>query len=143
MNLPIALRAAKPEDIAFFYSATLQSNLYSSNTYRSILPPVYYRGHKKVLERLLEAPGSRMIVACMEDAPEVIIGFALAGHERLLHYVYVKRPFRKFGVARKMLEHLDISPSDCVTSHWTDDATEILRAKRLHGLVYNPYVLME
>lgn len=140
MDLPITFRPATEDDLPFFYSATLQSHFYSSDSTHNVLSSDYYAGHKKVLQRLLRrAP---LTIACDQEDQKVIMGFCLTNADTL-HYMYVKRPFRRFGVARMLLKTCGISLDSCVCTHWTDDMTEIWREKRYPGLVYNPYLLME
>ena len=59
----------------------------------------------RVFDRIL--PRATVKIACDPKDPDNLIGFAvLTGSE--LHYVYVKRDFRKLGVVPAMLEGLDI-----------------------------------
>ncbi len=139
-TLPIKIRRATDDDLSFFFSATLQSHYYSAPANRYMLPSIYYAEHKKVLCRLLES--CPLLIACDQDSPEIIMGFALFG-PKTAHYVYVKRPFRKFGIARMLLAEIGIGLDDCTVTHWTEDLTEIWRSKRYPGLVYNPYLLRE
>ncbi len=53
-------------------------------------------------------------VACAENDPDTLVGFAVfsavpgvAWSE--LHYVYVKRDFRRMGIARQLLSGVDVS----------------------------------
>lgn len=141
-NIPIALRPATEEDMPFFFSATLQSHFYSSPSCLNLLPSIYYPEHKKALQRLLERDAIFLTIACLKEDPDVILGFALTEpRENVLHYMYVKRAFRRFGVARELMAALGIELRRAHVSHWTDDMADIQRTKRYPELTYNPYLL--
>lgn len=134
-NIPITLRPAVDSDLSFFFSSTLQSYFYSSPTIRGLLPSVYYPAHKALLYKLLAR--SKLEMACSAEDLNIILGFALT--EGLdVHYMYVKRAFRRFGIARELLRNIGYSFQ---ASHWTDDLNAIARHKP--GIVFNPYLLTE
>lgn len=143
MSLPIVCRPATEADLPFFFSSTLQSHYYSSSTNRHILPSVYYPQHKTVLEQLLRRPQIMLVIAALADSPEVIVGYALAEGSGTLHYVYVKKAFRRFGMAKSLMEALRVDFNDLDVTHWTADASEIWRTKRWPNVRFNPYLLME
>lgn len=97
-----------------------------------------------VLEDLLKRPTALLDIACLKDDPDVIIGFALAEPgEYVLHYMYVKRAFRRFGVATEILGYMGLELSRCTVTHVTDDLLTISKSKQYPNLTYNPYLLME
>ncbi len=141
-NIPISIRLAVVDDLAFFYSAALQSYFYSSRATHGLLPETFYKEHKRLLAKILQAPKAMMAIACLDDDPRVIVGFILAEPlADILHYVYVKQAFRRFGVAKRLLAHLELSLDVCTVTHWTSDMASI-GAKR-PGMIYNPYLLAE
>lgn len=142
-NIPIKMRRATVDDLPFFYSATLQSHFYSSPTTKFLLPGIYYAEHKKVLERLISSTANILTLACTEDDLAVILGYALHSFDgKYLHYMYVKRAFRKFGIARELLAEAMVDLSNCQVSHWTNDMGEIWRNRLYPNLIYNPYLLV-
>lgn len=143
MDLPIVMRPATADDLAFFFATALQSYFYSSSNNRHIIPSVFFIEHKAIFEKILKRQSAALSIACLEEDPAVIIGFILAESLRnTLHYIYVKRPFRRFGVARKMLESAEIDIARCNATHWTNDFSAIMRKKCYNSLVYNPYLLV-
>lgn len=72
-------------------------------------------------------------VACLEDDPNAILGWcALETQPVVIHYCYVKRDFRRFGVARQLLQGIgqaeyaslpQITMPHAIQSNW----------------IYNPY----
>lgn len=63
---------------------------------------------------------SQVIVACLREEPDVVIGW-MAIEGDALHYVLVKPRWRQLGVARWMLE--DYASTPVVFTHMTRDAS--------------------
>lgn len=143
MDIPICLRGGQPEDLPFVFSSTLQSYFYNSPMTKRLLPTVFYPEHKKVLTNLLKRPTSRLVLAVSDADRDLIYGFLLAEPElKTVHYMYVKRAFRRFGIMRELLKCAQMSLDDCSVSHWTEDLYSISVRKGWSGVNYNPYLLM-
>lgn len=134
---PIAVRPSTAGDLPFFFSATLRANYHYCPMNREIPQDVYYPEHKRVLERLLQRPTTCLHVACDGDDPGFIMGFALT-EPGVLHFTYVKKALRRFGVMRQLLAAADISLDTAQVSHWTSDIAAMVKRRR----AYNPYLLM-
>lgn len=135
----VALRTVQPDDVDLIYD----SWLHSGRTDRG--PPVdkaiYFHGQRQVIGELLKR--SPVIIACEPAVPAHVLGwvcFELRAGLLVLHYIYVKKAFRRMGIAtlmmRDMLAHPDASKG-LTYSHWTPAAKPLM--KRFHG-VYNPYL---
>ena len=72
-------------------------------------------------------------VACLADDPDVIIGFAIT-RPNILDYVYTKGPWRKQGVAKKLLEGQVIN----YVTHITKPGEAIAKSR---GYKHNPWML--
>lgn len=97
-GLPVTLRPALPTDRGFVVDSWLRS--YAGSPMAELAGRAYWTGHKRVVERIL-AEGAPVHVACSIDDPGTLFGWACKGDA--LHYVYVKREFRRFGLARSLL----------------------------------------
>jgi GNAT superfamily N-acetyltransferase len=98
---------------------------------------VYWTMHERLAKRL--ARGGEVLLATMPDAPDVFVGWACfdAG---ALHYLYVKKNFRRGGVATKLLEA--IGPRSVIT-HAPAPQREWARQWLLRrGCVCSPYALI-
>jgi hypothetical protein len=74
-------------------------------------------------------------VACLPDAPDVILGYLVReGH--IVHWAYVKKPFRRLGILRALAAGV---PPDFLYTHRTIDAEPIVR--RFPQSSYDPYPL--
>ncbi len=104
------------------------------------------------MERLLGHPGktpdsprylpqAQRLVASNLDDPDQIYGWICwnkHGHRPALHYIYVKLPFRQFGVAKLLLMHAEITKA---TPMEFTHLTTGLRHLRGYLTDFNPYRL--
>lgn len=110
-KIPLQLRFGQSTDLNFIYNSWLKS--VADTFFAHGMPKkIYYDLHAEVIKDLLEC--SRVIVAVNPEDSEHIFGFIVYHpdyqHNRLiLHFVYVKQPYRQLGVANKlkqaMLDH--------------------------------------
>ncbi len=138
--LPIQIRKAQRSDVPFITSSWLKSNR-DGFMVRSVPNTVYYHQHHKILEAIM--PNGIVIVACNEEDPDQILGWCCAevvDTALVIHYIYIKQPFRKFGIATKLvtlLEETEKPPAVMVT-HSNPMVRPLIKDK---GWVYNPYLL--
>lgn len=50
---------------------------------------------------------ANVTIACDGDDPDQLFGFVVHELVAMVHWVYVKAPFRRMGIARKMLEPIE------------------------------------
>lgn len=137
MENEIELRVAKPEDLNFIFATWLKSYRHSSQFARRISNTVFFTWHHKVIERLI-GRGAQISVAHPKGEPDVILGYGCAelfDGQPVVHFIYVKKPFRRMGVATKLLEGL----TPTLFTHWTADTEWIV--KKRPELMYNPYLI--
>jgi hypothetical protein len=139
-SLPLSIRDVEQGDINFIFNSWLQS-------FRSGLMPkkvdstIYFSEHHKLIERILKrAP---CLVAVNPDDPTQIYGYV--AYEKIdgifvLHYVYVKHPFRAMGVMRQLFKAID---HDFKTAGlFTHNTLVFERLALKYDLVYHPYILI-
>lgn len=102
----IVVRKMVEEDKAFILSTWLRGYRHSSTFAQRVTNEVYYRWHHLLLERLLARETAVALVACLDDSPEVILGYLAMEKQdaSVLHWVYVKADFRRMGIARKLID---------------------------------------
>lgn len=68
----------------------------------------YWQAHKALIANLLEQPSARVYVACREDDDDKIVGYVVGevGHDCIIHFVYVKKAFRRAGVGDGLISRL-------------------------------------
>lgn len=97
-----AIRAYKPEDFNFV-SATLLRGLYYGGTVFSDMPKQsFMTNYQPVVKALVDK--NDVWVACLVDDPDVILGYSIVSKDfAAIHWVFVKKLFRKKGIARSIL----------------------------------------
>lgn len=98
--------------------------------------PTFLRHHHKVVDRLLALPTVRVRVAAPVDDDFTVLGFAVIEPPTLVHMVYVKAPFRRMGIASRLLT--GAKPVGLVYTHMTKDARDWIHEKYA-GMVFDPY----
>lgn len=102
-GLPVTFRDAKPDDLAFILSSWLKSHRQVGDN-AWMANDVYYAIHRA---RFTTALHQRVVVACDPEHEDQILGWACAGLDgHTVHYVYVKQVFRRFGLARRLVDRV-------------------------------------
>lgn len=137
MKVETYIRKPTEADLNFLYNSWLKSLRQSLSTVDNT---IFYGNHKKLIEELVTK--CRVVISCNpEDITQIFgyIVFEIIEDISILHYVYVKHPFRKLGIATELFKFIDHnSELPCVASHYTR-IFETIGPK--WGLVFNPYVL--
>lgn len=129
------LRTGKNEDLPFIYSTWLRNLYYSNEMFNKIEKRTYYAAYSKIMENIIALPQIVVTICCLDDAPDVIVGYIIT-RGPVLHYAYVKNAWRRASVFNKLVSSLE-EPIKSV-SHITK-AGDAIRIKR--GWDYNPFAL--
>lgn len=130
------LRAARGEDLPFIFNSFLKS--YRDAPAVSGVPnTLYYDGQHALIERLLK--DGKAIVACATDDPEQIMGYGIGGAS-VIHWIYVKHPFRGFGIG-KALEGALVgqAPEQVFYTHRVKATDRLVRNR---PYTFNPFLLI-
>ena len=95
----ILVREAKATDESFIYATWLRSYRNSEFARHQENDKYYWRQHD-LIEKLMK--GNQVNVAVIDESPDVVLGWA-CGRNGLLHYSYVKKAFRRLGIAKKLV----------------------------------------
>jgi hypothetical protein len=138
-STPFKVRPAYLEDVPFIFATWLRSYRHSSTFAKKISNEIYYSRHHLVIDLILKREGSKVLVAHPEEDPDIILGYVVtevqADGAEVVHYTYVKKSFRRMGIAEGLWKELDKS-KDYAFTHYTTDA-EWLTKK--YNLTYDPY----
>ncbi|MBU6278588.1 MAG: hypothetical protein KGN78_05035 [Actinomycetales bacterium] len=139
---------------SLIFATWLKSYQNSSLFAKGVPRETFFAQHHKVIERILERAEVRLAV--LPDDPSVVFGWSVtepcqrisivdrdAGivrvtPESVVHYVYVKPDFRRYGIAKALLAHVAGEP-------WRySHSTYILRDLRENKVIpdtviYDPY----
>ena len=129
----VALRDMVPGDIAYVCQ-TWERNYRPS---AGVSDVVYAREQHRLINRILAAPSTTVVIACSPDVTSTIHGWACGDADRL-HYAYVPLALRGKGLARAMISRLlGAYPQRIeVTSRFHNGNEARTR------FVHNPYPLM-
>jgi GNAT superfamily N-acetyltransferase len=141
----VVYRDANDTDTGFLFNSWLRSYRSNSEWVRAIPAQIYFHNHKRVVAQLLKDAG--VLIAANPDDPDQIFGYAVwqptIGRVAVLHWVYVKEPYRRLGIGtklvatvRRLADHNDALP--LVGTHHTRGWAALAVKWRL---VFNPYVL--
>lgn len=131
----VQIRAATEADVPFIFNSWLKSY---RNSLKTVSNAVYFNGHHKVIEALLAT--STVSVACDTSDNTQLFGYLV--HEEvdgvvIVHYAYVKHPFRKLGILKQLLGSANIIGKSGFYTHQTSGATKL--ADKMN-FVFNPYI---
>lgn len=136
-GLMVGFRAAVPDDEAIVFNAWLLAHRKHGDWPPRLSSQRYFAEHKATIAQLIAR--SRMLVACNEQRPTQVLGF-ICWEGATLHWLFVKQPFRRHGIARELLKLARLNDEPSIRcSHWTQRA-EQLRAKGERWR-YDPFAL--
>lgn len=131
----IALRGAHKDDLSFIYSTWLRGLYYGDSVFSEMEKTAFMKVYHSVITSILNLVGSKVIVACLKEDPEIILGYAVvSGDEKVLHWVFVKKSWRGIGIAKSLVP----STVQYVT-HLTKVALGIIR--KSNKFKFNPFLL--
>lgn len=136
----VLIRPRIPGDEAFIFGTWLQGHYEKSLFAKGQDWATYKALHHQVIERLLERGST--LVACASDFPTQIFGYLChEGPGEVLHYVFVKGPFKRNGIAGQLMAEAGFTKTKpFVFTHLNNsDLVHQLRKKWPLGK-YNPYL---
>lgn len=139
------IRDVRPEEIAWIYASWLNSYRYGSTLGKSCRNSIFFAHYPLVMDDILAK--STVKVAADLDNPKVAFAY-IVSDEKTLHYVFVKEPFRRFGIATDLYQFVSnqagylssTTESIAFYTHRTKDFQAFAKA-RLKDESYNPFLL--
>jgi GNAT superfamily N-acetyltransferase len=134
--IEIKIRPYSSADTSFVMDSWLKSYRLNSfdNAVVSVPPSIYFAKHRNLIASAIDR--CDVLVATPSDADDTILGWACMDRE-VLHYVYVKERFKRWGVASRLLERL---PRYVVYTHNTRDAHRLYVSGKIKHWVHDPYL---
>jgi GNAT superfamily N-acetyltransferase len=112
---------------------------------------MYRRFYREVLTWILEREGCQVLVACNSEDENQVFGFLV--HETgnldrrtrrpvpVIHYLFIKQPYRRLGVASELLRAAKIDPRHpFLFTFKTATGTDVIRKKKL-GANWSPLLV--
>lgn len=94
----ITIRSPHQADAAFVISSWLSSHQEHWKPF--VTAPTFNRSYRPFVEKCLST--STILIAALEDEPDTILGY-IVFKDNVIHYIYVKYPLRRQGLARKLI----------------------------------------
>lgn len=121
-----SIRHAIGSDLNFIYDSWLTSFRYDSAFGKSHKNSVFFPQYRRVLDEILSKPDTQTLVAHDPDNLDVVLGY-LVYEPGILHYVFTKEAFRKYGIAAALLQYA-AQGRELLISHKTLSVINYLRA---------------
>lgn len=133
------VRPAVVEDTPFILNSWLKRYRDAVHP-RLISDKAYYEVQHAVIRKILAAPGLKVLVACDKEDANHIYGYCvaetLAEGWDIVHWVYVKGPFRRFGIGKTLIKDATAGTQKVHYSHRTK-LVDLL--DRDHAATFNPF----
>lgn len=97
----VSIRDFHSEDNNFIYATWLHSIHANNNNPNLNRAKSMMNMHKRITE-ILAQPDTVIKVACLDDAADVILGYAIY-QDKKLWWVYIKKAWREMGIAKKLI----------------------------------------
>ena len=124
------IRDMQEEDKPFIYSTWLRGLYYGSPAFEDMDRASFFANYHNIVGALLSK--SIIKVAHLPESPDVILGYVVySGHS--LHWIFVKKAFRKMGIGRALIPESGISKVTHMTS--------LGRSIKPANWVYDPFAL--
>lgn len=133
------VRAPKAEDMGLVLE-TFIWGMYDGNAWlkEHLSRDHFWQLYRGVLQGLLSDRGTGVLILCLSDDPDTIIGYLVGSAPNVLHWLFVKKHFQKHGLAKKLAAAAGaVGGQEVIVTHQTD-AT---KGKLPEGWVFKPYLL--
>lgn len=128
----IIIRPWNFNDEPLIFSSWLKGFRYGNKYMELSDSAIYYSCYHKLIERILGDPRTIVLVACLKEDEDVVVGFSVICQNRL-DWVFVKKQWRGNGIAK------DLVPDNIASvSHLTDTGISIM--KKYPGVIFNPFI---
>jgi hypothetical protein len=127
-GIEVSVRDPEGGDVNFILSTMLKGLYYGSKFWNEVDQDAFFKNYEPFLKNLLLR--STVKVACLADDPDVILAYSVF-RDNVIHFVFTKKSYRKFGVAKMVYP-----PGIDTCSHVTDMGNAM--RKKL-GLKFDPF----
>jgi GNAT superfamily N-acetyltransferase len=146
-KLKFAVRAPTAEDTALIFSTWLKSCA-ESPQYRHIGRDLYFAVQHGIIESYIADAACAWLIAHDPENPRFVYGYlcgqvltrASESVSPTIHFVYVKKTFRRLGVASELVTLMGATKHAApITTTWTPRGEQLLSAMEIKAN-YNPWL---
>lgn len=140
------IRKLRADDIAYITSTWMNSYRSNNQFPHEMKHRIYSAEHNRIINSILS--DAKVLVACDPVAEDNILGYLVSSGKvmdlDIIHYIYIKAPFQKFGVAKNLIETAKTSEK-VVYTHKNQKASWIADKllKNYDEVNYNPYLFFK
>lgn len=128
----ISIRNYVQDDRNFILATFLRGLYYGDSWFSQMEKKAFMEHYNKVVNFILDSPKTTIKIACLKEDPNVVLGYALLAEPNGVHWIHVKREWRKIGLAR------DLVPNTVNTvTHLSKVGLSIVKN---HNLKFNPFL---
>jgi hypothetical protein len=136
----VVIRKYDPEtDAPFVYDSMLKYYFDKSSGFtKGLSKSTFHKRHRAIMGAKLAHHDTIALVATMNES---ILGYLIATPD-VLHWTYVKFPYRRKGICRMLLIAAGILDlNKVVYTHRTKDLEQMKFDVRYPGAIYDPYLI--
>ena len=141
-QLPVTTRPICNRDESFIYNSWIRSYWEHSDWAKLMDKRVFDGQHHALIQGLIE--NAKVLVAVNPDDFDHIFGyvaFDTIDALTVIHYVYVKSPYLRLGVGKKLLEATGYQQGmPLIATHWTRPCKEL---RHKIPMVFIPYLAFQ
>lgn len=147
-KLDVEVRLIKPSEKAFVIDGWLKNMIKGSGMLKYVPAKIAKKHHIATIEKIIGQGG--VYVAYSPEDEDHVLGFIVFDvnfRTPVIHFAYVKKIYRKFGVATELLRQVMArSNSNLGDPAYFTQLTTAREARMFferYGLIHNPYLFME
>lgn len=130
----VILRPMVESDLNFVMATIMRGLYYGESWFSEIDKSSFMRNYHKAIEFLLAKETTQVVIACLKDDPEVILGYSILSPTlEVAHFVFIKKAWRGIGIAKSL-----VPENTKYATHLTKTGLAIIRKK---GILFDPFML--
>lgn len=104
------------DDYNFILATWLRGLYYGNDWFNKIPKTTFMENYHKVIDHIIKKPNTKIAVSCLLEDPNVILGYSVY-EPKILHWVFVKQPWRGIGIAKDLIPHDITTVTHLTRSH--------------------------
>lgn len=131
----ISYRKASVNDTNFILSSWIQGLYHNKTAFSDMEKDTFMKIYNVVLKFLIDELNPNILIACLRDEPDAIIGYSvLSASQTSVHWVFVRKSWRGIGIAK------DLVPKTVIhATHLTACGRDIIKKQGI--IKFNPFLL--
>lgn len=133
----VEIREGIQSDQLFIKTTWAKGLYYGNDWFKEIEKNIFFDRYPKIIQDKLDSKSIHVLCACMKGDPEIVFSFLIYSlvdqDSKIIHWIFTKKGFRKFGLAKKLIEH------DQKKVMGVSHLTKIGRSIKPKEWIFNPF----